>query len=420
MRVLHVLDHSAPLQSGYVTRSLGVFAAQEAMGWTPVGLTTPRHERALRRAAAAAPREERAGGRRFLRTPDSRGGFPALLREMSASYRRILQAASEDSFDVIHAHSPALNALPTIQAGRRLGLPVVYEIRAFWEDAAVDSGRLREGGLRWRLQRRMEEAAVRSSDAAAVICEGLKSDLVARGFAPERLTLLPNAVRAADFPSLGPRDPEAAAALGLGAGPIFGFAGSFYAYEGLDLLIEALPEVRQALPGARLLLMGGGPEEEALRRLAAPLGEAVVFTGRLAREELRRRFAALDAVVLPRRAMRLTHLTTPLKPLEAMALGRPVAASDVGGHKELIRDGETGRLFPAGDRAALVAAMVETARDWRSGALEAQIETARAEVLRERDWAAAGPRYAALYAEAARRRAARTKAPLPAWASSLG
>lgn len=413
MRVLHVLDHSAPLQSGYAARTLGVFAAQEAMGWTPVGLTTPRHERALRRSAAAAPREERSGGRRFLRTPDSQGGFPALAREVSATYRRVLQAAAEETYDVIHAHSPALNALAAAQAGRRLGLPVVYEIRAFWEDAAVDAGRLREGSPRWRAQRLLESGVLRMADAGAVICEGLREDLAARGFPRERLALLPNAVRIEDFAPLGPRDPGAAAALGLGAAPLLGFAGSFYAYEGLDLLIDALSAIREALPGTRLLLMGGGPEEEALRRRAAPLGEAVVFTGRLSQEEMRRRFAALDAVVLPRRPMRLTHLTTPLKPLEAMALGRPVVASDVGGHKELIRDGETGRLFPAGDPSALVAAAVETLQAWRAGALAERIARARAEVERDRDWTKAGPRYAALYAEAARRRAKRIGAPEP-------
>ncbi len=418
MRVLHVLDHSAPLQSGYVTRSLGVFAAQEAMGWAPVGLTGPRHERALRRLAAAAPSEERVAGRRFLRTADSCGGFPALAREMSATYRRIMRAGSKETYDVIHAHSPALNAWPAIQAGRRLGLPVVYEIRAFWEDAAVDAGRMREGGLRWRLQRGMETAALRRVDAAAAICEGIKSDLVGRGLPAERIAILPNAVNLADFPPLGPRDPELGPKLGLGEGPILGFAGSFYAYEGLDLLIDALPEIRAALPGTRLLLMGGGPEEEALRSRAGPLGEAVIFTGRLPREEMRRRFAALDALVLPRRAMRLTHLTTPLKPLEAMAMGRPVAASDVGGHKELIRDGETGRLFAADSRPALVEAVVETVRAWRAGILGAQIAQARAELARDRDWGAAGPRYAALYAEAARRRAARIGATVPAAAGA--
>lgn len=64
-------------------------------------------------------------------------------------------------------------------------------------------------------------------------------------------------------------------------------------------------------------------------------------------------YAAVDVLAYPRYPMRLTDLVTPLKPLEAMAMGKALVASDVGGHKELIRDGETGLLFPAGTRSAL-------------------------------------------------------------------
>ncbi len=139
-----------------------------------------------------------------------------------------------------------------------------------------------------------------------------------------------------------------------------GFIGSFYAYEGLDLLLAALPQVTARIPDARVLLVGGGPQENELKALAAKLGieDRVVFAGRVPHGEVQRYYGIVDVFAYPRKSMRLTELVTPLKPLEAMAQGRLLVASDVGGHRELIRDGETGVLFRAGDAASLADAIV--------------------------------------------------------------
>ena len=100
-----------------------------------------------------------------------------------------------------------------------------------------------------------------------------------------------------------------------------------------------------------MLLVGGGPQEAALQAQAQQLGvpDKVVFTGRVPHAEVQRYYDLIDVLAYPRHSMRLTELVTPLKPLEAMAQGRLLVASDVGGHQELIRDGETGSLFRAGD-----------------------------------------------------------------------
>ncbi len=138
-----------------------------------------------------------------------------------------------------------------------------------------------------------------------------------------------------------------------------GFVGSFYAYEGLDLLLDAFPVLLQKRPELRLLLVGGGPQDANLKAQAQRLGVAdkVVFTGRVPHSEVSRYYDQIDLLAYPRHSMRLTELVTPLKPLEAMAQGRLFVASDVGGHKELIRDGETGKLFKAGSAEALAAAI---------------------------------------------------------------
>jgi glycosyltransferase involved in cell wall biosynthesis len=143
----------------------------------------------------------------------------------------------------------------------------------------------------------------------------------------------------------------------------------------------------------RVLLVGGGPQEAALQAQAARLGIAdrVVFVGRVPHQEVNRYYDLLDALVYPRKPMRLTELVTPLKPLEAMAQGRVLVASDVGGHRELIRDGETGLLFKAGDAASLVDAVV---RLRGTSGLAAKLRQAGREfVEHERTWAASTSRY---------------------------
>src|SRR5690606_28617170 len=140
---------------------------------------------------------------------------------------------------------------------------------------------------------------------------------------------------------------------------VLGFVGSFYAYEGLDLLVQAFASLSAQRSDLMLLLVGGGPQEQALKAQVAQLGllDKVIFSGRVPHDEVSGHYALIDILAYPRRSMRLTELVTPLKPLEAMAQGKIFVASDVGGHKELIDDGRTGTLFKADDEAALVAAV---------------------------------------------------------------
>ena len=396
MRVLHIFDHSAPLQSGYVTRSLGILRALRGHGVEVAALTTPRH--GAEAGPPPAPFEEVAGFT-FHRTPaPPPGRLPGFLREMKATTARIAEVAAEFRPDVIHAHSPSLNAFPAIRAARALGIPVVYEIRAFWEDAAVDRGVTTEGSLRYRLTRAMESRAIRQVDHVFAICQGLCDDLRARGLPASRLNLAPNAVELDRLTPLAGRDGALAETLGIGAGPVLGFLGSFYRYEGLDLLIKAFPSIREAHPGARLLMVGGGPEDERLRALAAPLGDAAVFTGRVPPEAVPAHYRLIDLLVYPRMKMRLTDLVTPLKPLEAMAQKRAFIASDVGGHRELVRHGETGHLFAADDAGALAQAAIAALampKDARAAMGDAGLDFVR----RERSWAAIGARYLPVYSD---------------------
>ena len=356
MKILHVFDHSIPLHSGYTFRSAAILREQRALGWETFHVTSPKQ-------GVTAALEEDVDGLRFFRTPPVSAATP-VLREtalMRALRKRIVEVATTLRPDVIHAHSPVLNVLPALSAGRRLGIPVVYEIRAFWEDAAVDHGTAREQGLRYRMTHALETWALKRVDHVFTICEGLRSDIVGRGISAERVTVIPNAVDIESFQLSGEPDAALKSRLGLEGKTVIGFVGSFYAYEGLDLLFDAVPALLQRLPDLCVLLVGGGPQEASLKAQADRLGIAdrVIFTGRVPHDEVSRYYDLIDLLAYPRHSMRLTELVTPLKPLEAMAQGRVFVASDVGGHKELVRDGVTGRLFRAGNPQALAEAVVD-------------------------------------------------------------
>lgn len=384
MRILHVLDHSIPLHSGYTFRTASILREQRMLGWRTFHITSPKQ-------GVATTLEEEVDGLHFFRTPAGIGPFAdwPVGREvalMKALEKRLEVVALQVAPDIIHAHSPVLNALPSLKVGRKLGIPVVYEIRAFWEDAAVDHGTTNQGSLRYRAIRALETRAIQRVDHVFTICEGLRLDIVARGIAHSKVTVIPNAVNVESFSLASPPDPDLQAKLGLTGNTVVGFIGSFYAYEGLDLLIAALPALIQARPDVKVLLVGGGSQEANLRQQAQALGVAdkVVFAGRVPHAEVSRYYDLIQVLAYPRHPMRLTELVTPLKPLEAMAQGQLFVASDVGGHKELVSHNITGVLFKAGSSEALAKAILSLLN---TPALWPELKTnGRAFVENERNW----------------------------------
>lgn len=397
MRILHILDHSIPLHSGYTFRTLSILKQQRALGWETFHITSPKQGK-------YSKAEETVDGEWvFARTPQANwmNRFPGLnqLAVINNLAERLQEVAEQIKPDVLHAHSPALNAIAALRVGKKLGIPVVYEIRAFWEDAAVDHGTSAEWGLRYRLTRAMETYAIRKVNAVTTICEGLRKDIIQRGISSDKVTVIPNAVNIEDFTVGEVADAELVKELDLEGKVVLGFIGSFYAYEGLNVLIKALPTMLQENANIRLLLVGGGPQDQALKDQAQQLGVAdkIRFTGRVPHEQVQRYYNLVDVLVYPRLRMRLTDLVTPLKPLEAMAQGRLLVASDVGGHGELIEDGKTGVLFKADDPQDLATKVLELiAQPERWPALR---KAARRYVEVERNWPVSVVRYQKVYAD---------------------
>jgi PEP-CTERM/exosortase A-associated glycosyltransferase len=254
-----------------------------------------------------------------------------------------------------------------------------------------------KGSPRYRLTRMLETYAARRADGVAVIGEGLRRDLIDRGVEANKIIVSPNGVDMTLFGNPPARDGALAEALGIADADVIGFIGSFYDYEGLDDLIAAMSLLLARRPGAHLLLVGGGPMESALKTQAerSPARDHIHFIGRVPHDEVSRYYSLIDVLAYPRKAMRLTDLVTPLKPLEAMAQRKLVAASDVGGHRELIEDGVTGTLFPAGNPAALAATLDALFSD-RAG-WEQRRDAARRYVERDRNWSSNISRYVPAY-----------------------
>lgn len=397
MRILHVLDHSAPLHSGYTFRTLALVNEQRKLGWEPVLMTGPKQD-------SGDLLEDKAEGWSFYRTPSPSGRLAQLpvageLAIVRAIENRLLSLIDIVRPDVIHAHSPVLNSLAALRAARARGLPLVYEVRAFWEDAAVEHGTHTQGSARYRATRALETYVLKRADGVTTICEGLREDIVDRGVSSDKVTVIPNAVDVERFTYAPAYDVDLAQSLNLTDQYVLGFAGSFYAYEGLDIAIRAMASPALAQRNVTLLLVGGGPEAERLQALTDEIGvsDRVVFTGRVPHDVIDHYYGLMNLLVFPRVRHRLTELVTPLKPLEAMAQGKLVAASDVGGHRELIDDENTGFLFAPDSPDALarrVAQLVDAAPEM----LEGVRRQGRRFVESERTWARSAANYAGVYA----------------------
>lgn len=395
MKILHILDHSIPLHSGYTFRTRAILEQQHKLGWETCHITSAKH------SAASAAIEE-VDGFRFYRSEQPHGLLATLpvvnqWAIVQSLAKRLDEIIPELKPDILHAHSPALNGLAALKAARKYKLPLVYECRAFWEDAAVDHGTTTEGSLRYRLTRMLETYVFKQADAITTICEGLRSDIAARGIPAEKITVIPNAVDIDKFSYGMAADPGLKAQLGLQDKVVLGFIGSFYAYEGLSLLLDALPAIVEKQPDTRLLLVGGGPQEALLKQKTKDLGldRHVIFTGRVPHDQVQDYYNLVDIFVYPRLSMRLTDLVTPLKPLEAMAQGRLVVASDVGGHKELIQHQYNGYLFKANDvedLATTVLNLLIQPQQW-----ENLRESGRLYVEETRNWANSVANYKSIY-----------------------
>jgi PEP-CTERM/exosortase A-associated glycosyltransferase len=385
--------------------------AQSQLGFRPSVVTSPLHQ-----SDDPLASEIFVDGVKYFRTyvPQGPAGRPIrsgwrVLRELSVVRllrRRIQEILDSQSYDIVHAHSPALCGLAASKAARSRKIPFVYEIRSFWEDATLDQQKIRRTTLRYSLARRLETHVVRHADAVVGIARSILRDLEARGINAEKLFYVSNGV---DITRFIPRerDSSLASTLALNDCPILGFIGTLFPWEGMAWLVSAAVALRKTGFAFKLLIVGDGADAEEVRRAIREndAGSYIFFVGRVPHEEIERYYSIIDVVVYPRLSMRLTELVTPLKPLEAMALGKAVLGSDVGGIRELIDPEITGVLFKAADTGDFEKQATRLLQDPE---LRRSLgEGARQKVIAEKDWRVIARTYESVYATATRSARAR-------------
>ncbi|QBI52474.1 glycosyltransferase family 4 protein [Streptomonospora litoralis] len=396
LRILHLVTNALPhTNAGYTQRTHRIALGQRAAGLEPHVATRAGYP--LSKGVFDTRSNVEVDGIRYHRL------LPWLApadhaAELRAGLRLALPLAERLRPDVLHAASNHGNAELALELGRRLGAPVVYEVRGFLEESWLsrDPSRSTEDAY-YRAERARETACMHAADLVVTLGETMRAEITGRGVDPAKVTVVPNAVDESFLEPL-PDGGGLRRELGIGADDfVVGTTTSCYSYEGLDTLVDAVAELRRRGVAAHALIVGDGPELGALRERAAAAGleGAAHFPGRVPADEVRRHHAALDVFCVPRRDERVSRLVTPLKPVEAMAGGLPVVAGDLDALREIVEPGTTGEVVPPecpgelADCLEKLAADPETRSDYG--------RAARERVGRHRTWEAAAHRYIESY-----------------------
>lgn len=394
------LLHSAlpQVSMGYATRSHGLLVALRAAGWDVEGVTRPGFP-LDDPSVADAPATDVVDGvpyrhvlyearRPMPLLPVGRGavGFSQAVRDLY----------TDVDVPLVHAASSFRNGLAGVHAARRLGVPSVYEVRGLWEFSRLAREPWFDSTDSFRLMSTMETAAATEADRVIVITQALADLLVRRGVDAAKISVVPNGVDTSRFAPRA-RDEELARELGVAARTVIGYVGSLLDYEGLDLLVDAAARLRRRRDDFAVLVVGDGRGRPALEAQVEELGleDTVIFTGRVPHEDVERYYSLVDVAPFPRAAVAVTELVSPLKPFEAMAMGKLVVASDVAALGEIVQDGRTGRLFPKGDAGALATVLGELLDDRTAATGMAQ--QGLAWVRSERDWRTVATGISAVY-----------------------
>lgn len=405
-RVLHVVKSDlSTAQAGYTIRTHRTARAQVEAGFDV-------HVVTQRRSADVEPGRSVQDGVVYHRLASAAASEHPADVWFADHVRALWELAIELRPAVVHAASDFVNARAALIVGRALGIPVIYEVRGFWEETFRSSWEHRFGRPRWHdrvlrrasepqaylLRRDAEQQVWRQVDAVVTLSPRMAARIRRAGVPANRVHVVPNAIDPRTVTPV-PRDPERVRALGLREdAAIIGYVSSLNEYEGIDVLLDAFVRVRaQARPDAvALVIVGDGPERAALEAHAERVGSrGVVFVGRVDPDDVADYYAMLDLFVIPRRPAEVCQLVTPLKPYEALAHGRPLLMSDVGALRDLARESRAGRLAPAGNARGLARAIERLLRDDRA---RARLSTAgRAWVLAHRTWSANAELYRHVY-----------------------
>ncbi len=379
MRVLHLLEHSAPRRSDYSRRAQALLESLRDQGVQTVQLTGTGHPAAEVHGEGWHFYRTAALGRRLplvrAAPPDSRLGA---AMSTAALALRLRQVAKLTRPDLIHVHLPSANAVAAWPVARLQKLPLL-----------VEAERRGPGASAYPFPR-AERWALGAAHAIAAGTAQVRAALRAEGLAGKRIAVIPPA------PDLVHAAPASARMTNLVGAPLLAYAGGLEADDGLALLLAALAQLRRKHPALRLLVAAGGERDAGFERLLSQPGLRghVVFAGPLSYRRAADVLPRADIAVFPALG-RKPSLQPSRHLLNALAQGCAVVASDLACHRELLVHGHSGMLFEAGKRASLVTAIEQVlAEPWRIDALGA---AARDFMATRRSWELTAARYRRIY-----------------------
>ena len=317
--------------------------------------------------------------------------------------KRIIEVAKQENAILIHAHTPYRVGLPALRAARKLGLPFVYEMRGMWEETAVANGRWLRNGPAYRRFQAYETKVLRKADAVVCISETLKQEAIGRGVEPTKISVVTNAVDK----TIGDNTTESSlyqqsidSLNRASTTTVIGYIGSLREMEGVDQTAEAVANLNNNGHDVRLFVLTGQSGQQELRNYCAKLGlsDNAVICGPVPHEEVAAFYDLIDIFVVSRPDSRVTRLVTPLKPFEAMAMGRAVIASRLPALQEIITERETGLLYDADDVNSLTEKITELIDD--NELLQRLGDNAREWVMSNRTWEVVVQNYQSAYDKA--------------------
>ena len=396
MKILHVLANGPPDVNGYAIRTHGLMKAySELPNIEVVGLTSPwypdkdsmaepiemdgiRYRRCVHPArmksvkgtpmkwSASRGRDRMTGSEGFASKPLWRRAMSLLFKPLRPTWSwleeriifkhftsRIIEVAKEEDAELIHAHVPYRVGIPALRAARKLGIPFTYEMRGMWEESAVASGRWKSGGLAYRRFRRMETKVLRAAETVICISQTLRQEAISRGVEESKISVVPNAVDAEVVRNESDLFNEMKDQLEDKL--VVGYIGSLRELEGVDLTAKAVSILKEKGFDVNLFVLSSQSGQNELRAYCNELGiaEDSHIVGPVPHDQVAPFYDLIDVFVVSRPDTRVTRLVTPLKPFEAMRSGTAVVMADLPALAEIVEDGKTGCLYPAGDAQAL-------------------------------------------------------------------
>ncbi|MEZ2623229.1 glycosyltransferase [Paenalcaligenes hominis] len=398
-RVAYVVSHGASYASnGYAIRTQGIAQALNFHGLETLCFVRPGRPWDLGVAQGDVAPEVEVEGVRYFHSAWAKGNKPKNERErIIAMAERFTELFRDYRPQVVLAASNHEVALPALIAARRLGLPFHYEVRGFWEISRISRDPSWHDTPDFMRHYDHENWVCNHADRLYTLNRFMREELIKRGVAGQRIMLVPNSVTELLSPQQSVNQ-KLKAALGIPEDSfVVGYVGALTEYEGLELILEALAKPQCKFVHA--LIVGGyspvshsnpGKRDSIAEKLALyakQLGVAdrVTFTGRVPYEALGDYFSLVDATVIPRRSLPVCELVSALKPLEYLAWGKPVIASDVAPQAELLEHGELGWLFAKGDADSL-ADIIHEVRNTSPEMRQIKVNKGREAIKRQYLW----------------------------------